>query len=155
MKVCLILNYLGQGAWILTHTDSAALAAIPDMNPFFQMLPEMLRASAVALGTLAAIIASQALITGSYTLVSEAIRLDLLPHLEVRYPSDTKGQIYIGAVNLVLYLGCAAVVLHFRSGARMEAAYGLAITATMLMTTLLLAAYLWSIRKSPRLPSSS
>ena len=151
VKVCLILNYLGQGAWILTHTDSAALAAIPDMNPFFQMLPETLRASAVALGTLAAIIASQALITGSYTLVSEAIRLDLLPHLEVRYPSDTKGQIYIGAVNLVLYLGCAAVVLHFRSGARMEAAYGLAITATMLMTTLLLAAYLWSIRKKPAL----
>ena len=95
VKACLILNYLGQGAWILTHTASGTLAAIPDMNPFFQMLPEALRAPAVALGALAAIIASQALITGSYTLVSEAIRLDLMPHLEVRYPSDTKGQIYI------------------------------------------------------------
>ena len=146
IKLCLILNYLGQGSWILSHTDSAALAAIPDMNPFFQMLPQALRVPAVALGALAAIIASQALITGSYTLVSEAIRLDLLPHLEVRYPSDTKGQIYIGAVNTVLYLGCAAVVLYFRSGARMESAYGLAITATMLMTTLLLAVYLWFIR---------
>ena len=89
VKACLILNYLGQGAWILTHTASGTLTAIPDMNPFFQMLPEALRAPAVALGALAAIIASQALITGSYTLVSEAIRLDLMPHLEVRYPSDT------------------------------------------------------------------
>ena len=118
VKACLILNYLGQGAWILTHTASGTLAAIPDMNPFFQMLPEALRAPAVALGALAAIIASQALITGSYTLVSEAIRLDLMPHLEVRYPSDTKGQIYIGAVNTVLYLGCAAVVLYFRTSAQ-------------------------------------
>ena len=147
VKACLILNYLGQGAWILTHTSSAELAVIPDMNPFFQMLPPALRAPAVALGALAAIIASQALITGSYTLVSEAIRLDLMPHLEVRYPSDTKGQIYIGAVNTVLYLGCAAVVLYFRTSARMESAYGLAITVTMLMTTLLLAVYLWNIRK--------
>ena len=106
---------------------------------------------AAALGALAAIIASQALITGSYTLVSEAIRLDLMPHLEVRYPSDTKGQIYIGAVNTVLYLGCAAVVLYFRTSARMEAAYGLAITVTMLMTTLLLAVYLWSIQKKQAL----
>lgn len=151
VKACLILNYLGQGAWILTHTASGTLAAIPDMNPFFQMLPEALRAPAVALGALAAIIASQALITGSYTLVSEAIRLDLMPHLEVRYPSDTKGQIYIGAVNTVLYLGCAAVVLYFRTSARMEAAYGLAITVTMLMTTLLLAVYLWSIQKKQAL----
>ena len=151
VKACLILNYLGQGAWILTHTASGTLAAIPDMNPFFQMLPEALRAPAVALGALAAIIASQALITGSYTLVSEAIRLDFMPHLEVRYPSDTKGQIYIGAVNTVLYLGCAAVVLYFRTSARMEAAYGLAITVTMLMTTLLLAVYLWNIRKKQAL----
>lgn len=147
VKVCLILNYLGQGSWILSHTGSATLAAIPDMNPFFQMLPQALRVPAVVLGAFAAIIASQALITGSYTLVSEAIRLDLLPHLEVRYPSDTKGQIYIGTVNAVLYFGCAAVVLYFRSGARMESAYGLAITVTMLMTTLLLAVYLWAIRK--------
>lgn len=91
-------------------------------------------------------IASQALITGSYTLVSEAIRLDLLPHLEIRYPSDTKGQLYIGTVNGILWIGCSLIVLYFRSGARMEAAYGLAITVTMLMTTLLITVYLWRIR---------
>ena len=94
------------------------------------------------LGAAAAVIASQALITGSYTLVSEAILLDLLPHLEIRYPSDTKGQLYIGTVNSVLWIGCSLVVLYFRSGARMESAYGLAITVTMLMTTLLLGVYL-------------
>ena len=98
-------------------------------------------------GAEAAIIASQALITGSYTLVSEAILLDLLPHLEIRYPADTKGQLYIGAVNSVLWIGCSLVVLYFRSGARMEAAYGLAITITMLMTTLLISVYLHRIRK--------
>ena len=98
-------------------------------------------------GAAAAIIASQALITGSYTLVSEAILLALLPHLEIRYPADTKGQLYIGAVNSVLWIGCSLVVLYFRSGARMEAAYGLAITITMLMTTLLISVYLHRIRK--------
>ena len=146
VKLCLIINYLGQGAWIIQNTGNAALYGIEDMNPFFLMLPEALRPFAVILGAAAAIIASQALITGSYTLVSEAIRLDLLPHLEVRYPSDTKGQIYIGAVNKVLWVGCSLVVLYFRSGARMESAYGLAITATMLMTTLLISVYLRKLR---------
>jgi KUP system potassium uptake protein len=99
------------------------------------------------LGAAAAIIASQALITGSYTLVSEAILLDLLPHLEIRYPADTKGQLYIGKVNNLLWIGCSLVVLYFRSGARIESAYGLAITLTMLMTTLLLAVYLFRLRR--------
>jgi len=151
VKICLILNYLGQGAWIIQNRGSSLLAAIEDMNPFFLMLPEMLRPFAVLLGALAAIIASQALITGSYTLVSEAIRLDLMPHMLIRYPSDTKGQLYIGTVNTVLWIGCSLVVLYFRSGSRMESAYGLAITVTMLMTTLLLAVYLRSIRKKPLL----
>lgn len=146
VKLCLILNYLGQGSWVIQNTGNAALAAIEDMNPFFLMLPEIMRPAAVILGAAAAVIASQALITGSYTLVSEAIRLDLMPHLKINYPSDTKGQLYIGAVNSVLYIGCALVVLYFRSGARMESAYGLAITVTMLMTTLLLAIYLWKVR---------
>lgn len=145
VKICLIINYLGQGAWIISNAGSSALAGIEDLNPFFLMLPEMLRPFAVLLGAAAAIIASQALITGSYTLVSEAIRLDLLPHLEVRYPSDTKGQLYIGTVNTVLWIGCSLVVLYFRSGARMESAYGLAITVTMLMTTLLISVYLRKI----------
>ena len=145
VKACLILNYLGQGAWILQNNGNAALLAMGEVNPFFQMLPPALRPVAVLLSTLAAIIASQALITGSYTLVSEAIRLDLLPHLKIDYPTNTKGQLYIGMVNHILYVGCSLVVLYFRSSARMEAAYGLAITVTMLMTTLLLFVYLFKI----------
>ena len=146
VKLCLILNYLGQGAWILLSRADASLAAVEDLNPFFLMLPEMLRPFAVLLGAAAAIIASQALITGSYTLVSEAILLDLLPHLEIRYPADTKGQLYIPKVNNILWIGCCLVVLYFRSGARMESAYGLAITVTMLMTTALLCVYLMQVR---------
>jgi len=147
VKLCLILNYLGQGAWIIQNRGNGALLGIEDLNPFFLMLPEALRPFAVILGAAAAVIASQALITGSYTLVSEAILLDLLPHLEIRYPAETKGQLYIGTVNSVLWIGCSLVVLYFRSGARMEAAYGLAITITMLMTTLLLTVYLRRLRK--------
>lgn len=147
VKLCLILNYLGQGAWIIQSRGDAGLAQVMDLNPFFLMLPEALRPFAVILGAAAAVIASQALITGSYTLVSEAILLDLLPHLEIRYPSDTKGQLYIGTVNSLLWIGCSLVVLYFRSGARMESAYGLAITVTMLMTTLLLCVYLRDLRK--------
>ncbi len=147
VKLCLILNYLGQGAWILQSRGDSALYAVEDLNPFFLMLPEPLRPFAVLLGAAAAIIASQALITGSYTLVSEAILLDLLPHLEIRYPSDTKGQLYIGKVNSLLWIGCSLVVLYFRSGARIESAYGLAITMTMLMTTLLISVYLRKLRR--------
>ena len=151
VKLCLLLNYMGQGAWIIRSQNNAALASVADLNPFFLMLPEPLRPFAVLLGAAAAIIASQALITGSYTLASEAILLDLLPHLEIRFPSDTKGQLYISAVNTVLWIGCSLVVLYFRSGARIESAYGLAITLTMLMTTLLLSVYLRKLRKKPLL----
>ena len=147
VKLCLILNYLGQGAWIIQNQGNTELFSVLDLNPFFLMLPTVLRPFAVLLGAAAAVIASQALITGSYTLVSEAILLDLLPHLEIRYPSETKGQIYINAVNIVLWIGCSLVVLYFRSGARMESAYGLAITVTMLMTTVLLSVFLYSVRK--------
>ena len=147
VKACLILNYLGQGAWIIQNCRNTGLYAIADLNPFFLMLPDALRPFAVILGAAAAVIASQALITGSYTLVSEAILLDLLPHLEIQYPAETKGQLYIGTVNTILWAGCSLVVLYFRSGARIEAAYGLAITVTMLMTTLLISVYLNRIRK--------
>ena len=151
VKICLILNYLGQGAWIIRNQALPMFHMIPDLNPFFLMLPQMMRPFAVLLGALAAVIASQALITGSYTLVSEAISIDLLPHLEIRYPSDTKGQLYIAKVNSILWIGCSLVVLFFRSGARMEAAYGLAITVTMLMTTLLISVYLRKIRRQAAL----
>ena len=149
VKICLILNYFGQGAWVILNRGNPALLAETEVNPFYMMLPGMLRPVAVLLSAAAAVIASQALITGSYTLVAEAIRLDLMPHLQTRYPSETKGQIYISVVNTILWLGCSAVVLYFRSGSRIESAYGLAITITMLMTTLLLSIYLWKIRGKP------
>ena len=146
VKVCLILNYLGQGAWIINNQNTPGLDKVEDMNPFFMMLPEAMRPFAILLGALAAIIASQALITGSFTLVSEAINLDLLPHLEFRFPSDTKGQLYIATVNNILWIGCSLVVLYFRSGSRIESAYGLAITMTMLMTTILISVYLREVK---------
>ncbi len=149
VKLCLILNYLGQGAWIVANHGSSELAAITDLNPFFQMLPEESRVFAVILSTFAAIIASQALITGSYSIVSEAIRLDLMPHMKINYPSETRGQIYIPLVNNIMWIGCMGVVLLFQTSEHMEAAYGLAITCTMLMTTILLFTYLSHTRRKP------
>ena len=151
VKAALIINYLGQGAWITSHQTDQALAAIPDLNPFFQMLPENVRIFAVVLSTFAAIIASQALITGSFSIISEAIRLDLMPHMKINYPSENKGQLYIPLVNNILWAGCIFVVLLFRTSEHMEAAYGLAITVTMLMTTMLLFTYLSKIRHLPAL----
>lgn len=149
VKAALIINYLGQGAWIVSHQSDQALGTIPDLNPFFQMLPERVRIFAVVLSTFAAIIASQALITGSFSIISEAIRLDLMPHMKINYPSENKGQLYIPLVNSILWVGCIFVVLLFRTSEHMEAAYGLAITVTMLMTTVLLFTYLSRIRKMP------
>lgn len=146
VKISLILNYLGQGAWLLTHMNNSSYALIDDLNPFFMMVNDNLRAPLVILGTMAAIIASQALITGAYTLVSEASRLDLMPHLQVSYPSSNKGQIYIPIVNHMLYILCLFVILYFQTSARMEAAYGLSITITMLMTTILLFTYLKKLK---------
>lgn len=146
VKVCLILSYLGQGAWLLANAGNASLADVADLNPFFQMLPDMIRPFGVILSTCAAIIASQALITGAFSLVSEASRLDLMPHMQVFYPAETKGQLYIPMVNNVMWVGCIIVVLLFQSSAHMEAAYGLAITITMLCTTVLLFVYLHRIR---------
>lgn len=99
VKICLILNYLGQGAWIINNAGNASLAAIEDLNPFYLMINPEFRIIAIVLGAMAAIIASQALITGSFSIVSEAIRLNLLPHMRTFYPSETKGQIYIPFLN--------------------------------------------------------
>ncbi len=148
VKACLILNYLGQGAWLL-GCDPADPSLTGVVNPFYQMLPEMIRPFAIVLSAVAAIIASQALITGSYTLVSEAVRLDLMPHMRINYPSETKGQIYIPLVNSIMWIGTIFVVLLFQTSERMEAAYGLAITITMLMTTTLLTSYIAGVRKNP------
>lgn len=134
--LCLSLNYLGQGVWILKHPTSNLA------NPFFAIVPSNIRVYAVILATLAAIIASQALITGSFTLVSEAIQLKFLPRMRILFPSTQQGQIYIPSVNKMLCCVTLLVVATFQTSAHMEAAYGLAITVTMLMTTLLLSEYL-------------
>ena len=147
VKICLILNYMGQCTWIIQNQGNPVIQAIEDLNPFYMMLPEPLRPVAILLSALAAIIASQALISGSYTLVHEAASLDLMPHLNVQYPSDTKGQIYIPFVNNILWLFCALVVLYFQSGSRMENAYGLAITISMLMMTVMFCVYIGVVHK--------
>ncbi|MDO4912466.1 MAG: KUP/HAK/KT family potassium transporter [Lactobacillus sp.] len=136
--VCLTLNYLGQGVWILQNANSG----LTNVNPFFACVPKSWQLFAIALATIAAIIASQALITGSFTLVSEAIGLKFLPRMNLVYPSTEQGQLYIPAVNHMLCLITMLVVLYFQTSAHMEAAYGLAITVTMLMTTILLFEFL-------------
>lgn len=138
VKVMLILNYLGQGAWILSGTADAALS----VNPFYGIMPQWFTGIGIVMSTLAAIIASQALLSGSFTLFSEAIGLDFFPRVRIKYPTDVKGQLFIPMVNIFLYLGCIFTVLIFRSSAHMEAAYGLAITITMLMTTMLLCVWM-------------
>lgn len=137
VKTCLVLNYLGQGAWLLHHEGTHL-----EINPFYGMMPNWMLWPGVIIATMAAIIASQALISGSFTLVSEAVRLGLLPKMTVRFPTNMKGQIYIPAVNTFLWLGCVGVVLLFQNSTSMEAAYGLAIVLAMLCTTILLANWL-------------
>ena len=137
VKVMLILNYLGQGAWLLTRGAEGA----GGVNPFYAIVPEWLLIPAVILATGAAVIASQALLSGAFTIFSEAVNLDFWPKLKIKYPSAERGQLYIPAVNWSLLAGCLLTVLMFRDSSHMEAAYGLAITITMLMTTILLA--LW------------
>jgi KUP system potassium uptake protein len=146
VKACLILNYLGQGAYLLAHRKglliTPELKAQLNINAFFDLMPEWFVLFGVIIATAAAIIASQAMISGSFTLISEAMRLSLWPKLKIKYPSDAKGQLYIPGVNALLFVGCIAVVLYFRESSRMEAAYGLAIIVTMLMTTVLFANYM-------------
>ena len=142
VKICLVINYFGQAAWLLNIYQNPEAQQIKNLNPFFQMMPQSLIVIGVAFATVAAVIASQALITGSFTLVSEAIKLKLLPRLKIMYPGNSIGQMYIPAVNLILWIACSLVVVTFRTSHHMEAAYGLSITVTMLMTTALLYFYL-------------
>jgi KUP system potassium uptake protein len=148
VKICLLLNYFGQGAWILSSRNNPAFALTEDINPFYQMIPRGLLVYGIGISTLAAIIASQALISGSFTLVSEAIKLNLFPRLHTIYPSPLKGQLYIPAINRILCIVCIGIVLYFQSSEKMESAYGLAITVTMLMTTILLFNYMLK-KKTP------
>ncbi len=113
-----------------------------NINPFYGMMPEWFLMTGILISTLAAIIASQALISGSFTLVSEAVRLNFWPKVRLLFPSEVRGQLFVPSVNMLLWAGCVGVVLYFKESAAMEAAYGLAITITMLMTTILLTFYL-------------
>ncbi len=146
VKATLILNYLGQGAWLLQFEGQK----FHEINPFFGLMPQWFLLPGIIIATLAAIIASQALISGSFTLISEALRLNVWPKVRIKYPSEAKGQLYVPSANWILWAGCIGVVLYFEESAKMEAAYGLAITIAMLMTTILLVNYLRKI-KTPRI----
>ena len=143
IKVALVLNYFGQGAWMLRNQNNPELADAEGINPFFQMMDPNVRYVAVVLSVTAGIIASQALITGAFTMVSEATGLNWMPHLQVCYPARTRGQLYIPVINVVLCVATLAVLLLFRDSEHISAAYGLALTITMITTTILLGIYLW------------
>lgn len=138
VKTTLILNYLGQGAWVIIHMKTLTATT----NPFYAMMPESFLIFGVIMATAAAIIASQALISGSFTIFSEGMSLNFWPRQRIKYPTEVKGQLYIPFINWFLYIFCVMTVLYFRTSSNMEAAYGLSITITMLMTTMLLGFYL-------------
>lgn len=146
VKSCLLLNYFGQGAFMLSNLKGQVIT--PELreqmgiNAFFDLMPQWFVLPGVIIATTAAIIASQAMISGSFTLISEAMRLNLWPKVRINYPSEEKGQLFISAINVMMFVGCSGVVLYFRESSRMEAAYGLAIIMTMLMTTILFANYM-------------
>lgn len=137
VKTMLILNYLGQGAWVLPHVQTAST-----VNPFFSIMPQSMLFFSIIMATGAAIVASQALISGTFSILSEAMNLHFWPRMRIKHPTQVKGQLYIPVINLTMYIGVVLIILLFRDSSHMEAAYGLAITITMLMTTLLLGSYL-------------
>jgi KUP system potassium uptake protein len=157
VKVCLIFSYLGQGAYLLGQEgrlfantglmkDAAFMAANPTAellrNPFFAVMPDSFLIIGIIVATAAAIIASQALISGSFTLISEAMRLNLWPKFKIVYPTEERGQLFIPAINFLLFVGCCGIVLYFKNSGNMEGAYGLAITLCMIATSILFANYL-------------
>jgi KUP system potassium uptake protein len=146
VKTCLLINYFGQGAYLLSHYNGLEINDKNELelgiNAFYDLMPQWFIIPGVAIATTAAIVASQAMISGAFTLISEAMRLNLWPKVKIRYPSEEKGQLFIPAVNMLLFAGCVGVVLYFKESSKMEAAYGLAIIVTMLMTTILFANYM-------------
>lgn len=152
VKACLILNYLGQGAWLLKSYGGKPITASmieAGFNPFFGVMPNWFLYIGIAVATTAAIIASQALISGSFTLISEAMRLNLWPKVKINYPTEERGQVYIPGINWLLFVGCIGIVLHFEKASNMEAAYGLAITMCMIATSILFANFLVLKRTQP------
>lgn len=144
VKICLLLNYFGQGAWLLTQQGKT----LGELIPFYAIMPQQFLIIGIIIATMATIIASQALISGTFSLVNEAIKLKLWPAARVRYPSESQGQMYIPAINWILMIGSIVVVIVFRESSAMEGAYGLAITVNMLMTTSLLVYYFTTAKKS-------
>ncbi len=152
VKSCLILNYLGQGAWLLRNYHGQTITSQmieSGFNPFYGVMPSWFLYFGIGIATAAAIIASQALISGSFTLISESMRLNLWPKLKINYPTEERGQLYIPAVNMMLFAGCVGIVLYFRKASNMEAAYGLAITLCMIATSILFSNYLVLKRAKP------
>ncbi|MFY8068004.1 MAG: KUP/HAK/KT family potassium transporter [Flavobacterium sp.] len=143
VKTALVVNYLGQGAWIMTQGSQF----LEGRNPFYSIMPQWFLIFGIIIATMAAIIASQALISGSFTLINEAISLNFWPRVALKNPTNTKGQIYIPSVNTILWIGCVLMILYFKNSEHMEAAYGFSITVAMLMTTFLLSYYLFYIKK--------
>ena len=146
VKSCLLINYFGQGASLLYHHNGLKITeqvkSTLGINAFYDLMPNWFVIPGVIIATSAAIIASQAMVSGAFTLISEAMRLNLWPKVRIRYPSEEKGQLFIPAINVMMFIGCVGVVLFFRKASNMEAAYGLAIIVTMLMTTILFSNYL-------------
>ncbi len=153
VKIALIINYLGQGAWLLANYKGRIFTKdIMDngFNPFYGIMPDAFKIIGIAIATIAAVIASQALISGSFTLISESIRLNLWPRMKINYPTEERGQLYIPGINTLLLVGCLGVVIYFQTSSNMEGAYGLAITLCMLATSILFANYLIS-RRTPKI----
>ena len=143
VKITLLLNYFGQAAYLIQHEGSTLMQiSKSNPNPFYLMMPEWFQPIGIVIATMAAVIASQALISGSFTLINEAMRLNFWPKVRIKYPTDVKGQMYIPSINWLLLAGCIGIVLHFRESSNMEHAYGLAIILCMIMTTILLNYYL-------------
>lgn len=143
VKISLVINYMGQGAWILTrHTGR-----LNGLNPFYELMPHWFLLTGIIIATLAAIIASQALISGSFTLISEAISMNLWPKVKIKFPTTIKGQIYIPSMNSILWIGCIGMMFYFRKSEHMEAAYGFSIIIAMMMTTALMFGYMKFVRK--------
>ncbi len=138
VKTTLLLNYFGQGAWLLNHLGSTA----SHINTFYALIPQWFLLPGILIATMATVIASQAMISGSFTLISEAIRLNVWPKVAIKFPSELKGQIYVPSMNFILWVGCMCIVLYFKESSKMNAAYGLAIIITMLMTTILIVNFL-------------
>ena len=138
VKLMLVFNYFGQGGWLMEHVGTQ----MGDVNPFYAIMPNAFVGYGIIIATVAAIIASQAMISGSFTLISEAVRLNIWPKVAIRYPSDHKGQLYVPSINFILYIGCMLIVAVFQHSSRMEAAYGLAINLTFITTTILMCVFL-------------